>query len=494
MDLKKLLKEPRVIFLIVLIIASLAAIGPHFVPSQGGTLSLETKIIKGLDLQGGVRALIALDNATDEQFQQSISILSNRINYFGLKEMNIRPVIIDNKQYIQLELAGANEAEMRDLLEKQGKFDAYIDREVSLTDGKGILKLGGIDFAVSEKNGAITVGNSTISQNQSLALDVSGTKIDIKYLNRTNNTLVLFAQVYTGADIKQIYRDAQHSNVVQGAGGSWIFQFSIVTSTESAARFSKITQDVPVDFGGIQRSNYLASKIYLYLDDNEMDSLSISSDLKGNFLTQPSISGPGASKQDAVDKMKKLQAILESGALPTKIELVSVADVSPTLGEQFMKVALIAIFAAILVVSFIIYLRYRDPRIVIPILLTSGAEVIIIFGVAALIKWTIDLASIAGILAAIGTGVDAQIVLVDESRQKHEGAEMSLRRKLEQAFFIIVSSGATLIGAMLPLLFIGAGVIKGFAFTTILGVLIGILITRPTFSKILEYVRSESTA
>lgn len=490
MDIKRLLKEPRMVFLIVLIIASLAAIGPHFVPAQGGTLSIETKIIKGLDLQGGVRAIIALDNATSEQFQQSISILSNRINYFGLKEMTIRPVIIDNKQYIQLELAGANEAQLRDLLEKQGKFDAYIDRKVSLIDGKGILKLGGLDFAVSEKNGIITVGNSTISENQSAKIDVSGTQIEIKYQNRTNSTILLFAQVYTGADIKQIYRDAQHSNVVQGSGGSWQFRFSIVTSTDSAARFSKITQDVPVEFTGIQRDNYLASKIYLYLDDKEMDSLMISSDLKGNFLTQPSISGPGDSKQDAVDKMKKLQAILESGALPTKIEIVNIADVSPTLGEQFMKVALIAIFAAILVVSVIIYLRYKDPRIVIPIILTSGAEVVIIFGVAAMIKWTIDLASIAGILAAIGTGVDAQIVLVDESRQK-QAAEMSLRRKLEQAFFIIVSSGATTIGAMLPLLFVGAGTIKGFAFTTILGVLIGILITRPTFSKILEYVRAE---
>ena len=490
MDVKRLLKEPRMIFLIVLLIASIVAIGPHFVFEPGQPATLETRIVKGLDLQGGVRALIALDNATDEQFQQSISILSNRINYFGLKEMNIRPVIIDNEQYIQLELAGANEAEMRDLLEKQGKFDAYIDREISLSGGKGVLKVGGIDFPVSENNGTITIGNSTVSENQTFTLDVSGTKIDFKYQNRTNDTITLFAQVYTGADIKQIYRDAQHSNVVQGSGGAWTFQFSIVTSTESAARFSKITQDVPVEFAGVQRNNYLASKIYLYLDDTETDSLSISADLKGNFLTQPSISGPGDSKQDAIDKMKKLQAILESGALPTKIELVSVADVSPTLGEQFMKVALIAIFAAILVVSFIIYLRYKDPRIVIPILLTSGAEVLIIFGVAGLIKWTIDLASIAGILAAIGTGVDAQIVLVDESRQK-QAAEMSLRRKLEQAFFIIVSSGATLIGAMLPLLFIGAGVIKGFAFTTILGVLIGILITRPTFSKILEYVRAE---
>ncbi len=492
MNFKLLIKEPRIIILAAILIASIIAIGPHFVFEPGQPAKLETKIIKGLDLQGGVRAIIAPDNATPEQLQKSISVLSSRINSFGLKEMTIRPVIIDNAQYIQLELAGASEAEMRDLLEKQGKFDAYIDRQISLSDGKGILKVGGIEFPVSEKDGAITVEGNAVSQNQSFTLDVAGTKIDFRYQNRTNSTVILFAKVYAGEDIMQVFRDAQHSNIVQGDQGQWLFHFSILTSKNSAEKFSKITQDVPVEFAGVQRDNYLTSQIYLYLDEKLIDSLRISSELKGDLLTQPSITGPGESKQDAVDKMKKLQAILESGALPTKIEIVSIVDVSPTLGAQFMNVALKAIFAAILVVSLIIYLRYKDPKIVVPIILTSGAELVIIFGVAALIKWTIDLASIAGILAAIGTGVDAQIVLVDESRQKQE-ANMSLRRKLEQAFFIIVSSGATTIGAMLPLLFVGAGVIKGFAFTTILGVLIGILITRPTFSKILEYERSDST-
>ncbi|VVB61685.1 Protein-export membrane protein SecD [uncultured archaeon] len=490
MDLQKLIKEPRIIILALILLASIVAIGPHFVFEPGQPAKFQTNILKGLDLQGGVRAIIALNNATPDQLQQSISILSSRINSFGLKEMTIRPVIVDNKEYIQLELAGSNEAQMRDLLEKQGKFDAYIDRTVSLSGGKGALKVGGIDFPVSASDNTITVGGNTVSLNQSFTLDVSGTKIDFRYENRTNDTVILFAKVYTGADIIQVLRDAQHSNVVEAAPGQWQFRFAILTSKDSAERFSKITQDVPVQFSGLQRDNYLASKIYLYLDDKQMDSLSIDSGLKGNLLTQPQITGPGGSKQDAIDKMKKLQAILENGALPVKADIVSIVDVSPTLGEKFMQVALIAIFAAILVVSVIIYLRYKDPKIVIPIILTSGAEVLIIFGVAVMIKWTIDLASIAGILAAIGTGVDAQIVLVDESRQKHEG-DMSLRRKLEQAFFIIVSSGATTIGAMLPLLFVGAGVIKGFAFTTILGVLIGILITRPTFSKILEYVRGE---
>lgn len=490
MEIAKLLKEPRMMILLVILLLSVAAIGPHFVFEPGQAAKIDTKILKGLDLQGGVRAIIALDNATSDQFQQSISILSSRINSFGLKEMTIRPVIIDNNQYIQLELAGANEAEMRDLLEKQGKFDAYIDRTVLLSGGRGNLKVGGIDFPVSETDGMLTVGNNSASLNRTFTLDVSGTKIDFRYLNRTNDTAIFFAKVYVGTDILQVFRDAQRANVVQAEGGQWQFRFSILNSKESAEKFSKITQDVPVAFTGLQKENYLTSKIYLYLDDSEIDSLMISAGLKGNLLTQPQITGPGADKADAILKMKKLQAILETGALPTKIDVVSIVDVSPTLGEQFMKSAIMAIFAAIFVVSLIVYVRYQDPKIVLPIMLTSGAELLIIFGVAAAIKWTIDLASIAGILAAIGTGVDAQIILVDESRQKKD-ADMSLRRKLEQAFFIIVSSGATTIGSMVPLFVIGAGALKGFAFTTILGVLIGILITRPTFSKILEYVKSE---
>lgn len=495
MDAKRLIKEPRIIALAVIILASIIAIGPHFVFEPGQPAKIETNIVKGLDLQGGVRAIISLDNATADQFQQSISILSSRINSFGLKEMTIRPVVIDNSQYIQLELAGSTEAQMRDLLEKQGKFDAYIDRTVSLSDGKGTLKVGGVDFPVSLNSGAnfstITAGGNTVSQDQIFTLDVSGTKIDFKYANSTNNSAVFLAKVYAGADILQVFRDVQRANVVQTESGQWQFSFSILTSKDSAERFAKITQDVPVEFGGLQKDSYLASKIYLYLDNKEMDVLRIDSSLKGDLLKQPQISGPGDTKKDALDKMKNLQAILESGALPTKIEIVSISNVSPALGGEFMRTALIAIFAAILIVSLIIYIRYKDPKIVLPIILTSGAEVIIIFGVAGLIKWTIDLASIAGILAAIGTGVDAQIVLVDESRQKIDTA-MSLKHKLKQAFFIIVSSGATTIGAMIPLFVIGAGVIKGFAFTTVLGVLIGILITRPTFSKILEYVRAEN--
>ena len=47
---------------------------------------------------------------------------------------------------------------------------------------------------------------------------------------------------------------------------------------------------------------------------------------------------------------------------------------------------------------------------------------------------------------------------------------------------------ATLIVAMVPLLFAGAGLIRGFALTTIIGFTIGVLVTRPAFASIAEYL------
>ncbi len=117
------------------------------------------------------------------------------------------------------------------------------------------------------------------------------------------------------------------------------------------------------------------------------------------------------------------------------------------------------------------------------------SEVLIILGFAALTNWNLSTLALAGIVAAIGFGVDDQILIIDETRKKEK--KYSIKEGLKRAFFMIFGAGATTIFAMLPILVIGFGVYKeiaGFALTTIIGVLVGILITRPAFSKYVEYI------
>ena len=56
---------------------------------------------------------------------------------------------------------------------------------------------------------------------------------------------------------------------------------------------------------------------------------------------------------------------------------------------------------------------------------------------------------------------------------------------------MIFGAGGTVIAAMIPLMIIGFGLLRGFAITTIIGVLIGILIARPAFGDIVKKIIKE---
>jgi preprotein translocase subunit SecD len=134
-------------------------------------------------------------------------------------------------------------------------------------------------------------------------------------------------------------------------------------------------------------------------------------------------------------------------------------------------------------VGIIVLVRYRKFKISFALLLTAFSELAIILGIASLIGWNLDLASIAGILATVGTGVDQQIVILDEARM---GKETSIKRRMKMALFVVMTAYLTSLVSLLPLYWAGAGLFKGFAFTTIIGITAGVFITRPAFADIIK--------
>ncbi len=268
--------------------------------------------------------------------------------------------------------------------------------------------------------------------------------------------------------------------------------------------------DVPftVSLAGAQRFAKLAdgkagTPVNMYLDGQLVSSPVVSAELaNGVPSTDVEVSGTEASQSAAQTQASSIEAVLESGALPVKVTIEGISSVSAQLGSQFKTGAIIAGFLALLVIAAIVFIRYRNPLLVIPIIITSISELILILGVASVINWNIDLASIAGIIAAIGTGVDDQIIITDEVLKKGVATKRTataLKNKINNAFFIIFASAATLVAAMLPLAYVGfslgatgIGVLSGFAFTTIVGVLIGIFLTRPVYAKFIELLLSKN--
>ena len=148
---------------------------------------------------------------------------------------------------------------------------------------------------------------------------------------------------------------------------------------------------------------------------------------------------------------------------------------------------------AAITVAFVIVARYRSPILVIPIFLTGMSEIVIMLGFLAITQRPIDLASFAGLIAAIGTGIDSEIVITDEILGKSKEAHESLVQRSKTALFIIMTAAFTMIAVMGPILVFaptlpGLEKLYGFAVVAIVGTLIGILITRPAFNKLLQII------
>ena len=405
---------------------------PKIIVSEEKTSNL----IFGLEFTGGTRVLLKPigEDISEDDINNLIDVLSNRLNVYGLSDIKIRSAEDwDGNKYVLVELAGVTQDEVRDLISQQGKFEAKIGDVVVFNGGNN----------------------------------------DIPYVCRDDGTC-------SGIRSCEDYQD----------GSVCEFEFSITLSNTAAAKQAELTSQLAVV--NEDGRGYLELPLDLYLDGELVDSLRISESLKGQATTQISISGSGTGAsqdlaiENAYQEMKSLQTILITGSLPFDIEIAKMDTVSPVMGEIFLNNMLLVAGLAIVAVALVILIRYRKIKFVLPVMGTLICELFLILAFAGLVKWNIDMAAIAGILAAIGTGVDHQIVIIDEAVNGKKGSRMSDRMK--RAFFIIFAAFFATVAAMLPLWNAGAGLFRGFALTTIAGATIGVLLTRPAFASFIEAI------
>ncbi len=443
------------------------------------TAPIDTTNIKfGLDIKGGVRAILEPNQSTNATIQQIISTLETRINFYGLRESVFRPIYHEGKGFIEISIAGGTVDELKSLIESQGNFEAKIPFEIPISGNSAVIKLDK-DYGISVENSSILVGGKSMAPGDSFSLAGIGITFNGLEAGRINLT----STVFDGEDVLTVFLDPQRTRIEKVDDG-YRWNFGVQLSASGAQRFAYVTSNINTRTDG-----YLEAPIVFYLDGELIDSLNIASTLKGRAETEIQISGGADTSSEASKEMAKLQSILRSGALPTTVEIVQLDAVSPTLGAGFLKNAIIASLVALLGVVAVVAVRYKKPKLVLPMMLVSISEIIIVIGISVLIKWTIDLAAIAGIIASVGTGISDQIIILDRTLRKEEEYEETLHEKVKKAFFVVFGSAGTIIAAMLPLMFTGFGILRGFALITIIGVLIGVLITRPAYGVIVEHLQ-----
>ena len=361
------------------------------------------------------------------------------------------------------------------------------DIRVRVVDNKYILiDLAGMDVATAQ--------------------DVVGKpgKFEIRIQADNNQTIhVLYGDAVASVDIPQGDRS-----------GGWGVPFTL--SEEGAAVFQKAA----VDAGAVKNPD--AHPISMYLDKDEVFSAPLAAELAGSLSKVPvrTLEARVGSGDAGSTKAKELYIHLREGALPVNVAIVGSGQVSAALGKQFKIQMVIAGLIALLAVAAMVFYRYREKRIVLPMVATSFSEVVMMLGIWSLggiwFGWQLDLASLAGIIMVIGTGVDQLVIITDElirggeavpaasdrsiKERAAEAAEKSgvgkavaasskvYLGRLSRAFSIIIGAAATTAVAMLPLLYMGFGALTGFALIIIVGVILGTAIARPAYGRIIGHI------
>ncbi|MDO5847307.1 MAG: preprotein translocase subunit SecD [Methanocorpusculum sp.] len=477
-----IIRDPRVIIALVLLVASLCAIFIPFTANYNGT-----NLQFGLDLEGGswIQLEFQADVVTiseDSDVNKVADSMSKALDC-TVKAIDRNKIEVD-KKFTQDELRSAVAAAGGTFISSSPGVGSETADSVKRTLESKVNSLGTNDVKVN-----ILTGLGGVAQY--VRIEMAG--VDMKQAQEIVGKQGLFEiRIQTAGDQTEhvLYGDSVIAvqNPTKTTSGVWGVGFSLDNNG------AQLFRQACIDTGAT--TNPSAHNINMYLDGEEVYSAPLSPDLASSISQSPvnSLSASTGTGDQGYEKAKELEVHLRAGALPVEVKIAGSGSTSAVLGDYFKVICIVAALAALAAVALMVYLRYREPLLVIPMVLTNMTEIVILLGVAVFIQ-QLDLAAIAALIAVLGTGIDQLIILTDEVI--HEGlvpAKALYMKRLKRALIIIITSAATVIIAMFPLIIMDLSTLKGFAIINILGILIGVIITRPAYGKIvMEIMANKKT-
>jgi preprotein translocase subunit SecD len=261
----------------------------------------------------------------------------------------------------------------------------------------------------------------------------------------------------------------------QGAGG---WQVELQMTTEGAKKFA----DSTTKLSALESPN---DQFAIVLDGVVISAPSVNEAILGGSAV---ISG-----SFTADEARALAQVLKYGALPVGLEVDEVQQISPTLGSDQLQAGLIAGGFGLLLVTVYLLLYYRALGVIAVVSLVAAAVmtylVFVILGRG--IGFTLTLSGVAGAIVAIGITADSFIIYFERIRDEiREGKR--LRVSIDQGWIrarrtILAADFVSLLSAAI-LYFLSVGSVRGFAFTlgliTFVDIAVAFLFTRALVTKL----------
>ncbi|MGE3726641.1 MAG: protein translocase subunit SecD [Candidatus Sericytochromatia bacterium] len=250
----------------------------------------------------------------------------------------------------------------------------------------------------------------------------------------------------------------------------WIIEFEF--NSEGAKKFGDLTTEL------------VGQPLGIFLDDKLVSAPNVNTPITGGSGL---IEG-GFTAEDA----KKLAIQLKAGQLPVPLSMVENRTVGPTLGQEAVEKSFMAGMAGLIVVVFFMLWFYRVPG--------AMANISLIFysalnmAVFKLIPVTLTVPGIAGFILSIGMAVDANILIFERTKEELRMGKSifnAVESGFQRAFSSIFDSNTTTLISCAVLYYFGTGLIRGFAVTLAIGVIISmftaITVTRTIMRVVVRF-------
>jgi preprotein translocase subunit SecD len=430
----------------------------------------------GLDLRGGSQLTLqvlpagSITRVEKEQLEAVKDVLERRINGLGVAESTLQTV--GNDQLV-LQLPGeqdpsraakvlgttallefrqqkpGSEKEFRSLLPLKRQVEAVLRQrrgEAASADPNQpppVLSPEDLRKALISLGLTVPEGSTEVQQLEQLEQEV----------NRRMIALYGPAEL-TGKDLTGAGR------VQQASGTAW--DVTLNFNREGGDKFASLTK-------ALAGTNRVLGIV--------LDGRSISEATVGDQFKVAGITGGAASITGnfTAEEARDLEVQLRGGSLPLPVKIVEVRTVGPSLGAANIRRSLVAGLAGLALVGLFMAVVYRLPGVVSVVALSLYS----LFNLAlyAMVPVTLTLPGIAGFILSVGMAVDANVLIFERVKEELRGGNTLIRSidtGFSLAFSSILDGHVTGLISCAALFVLGTGLVKGFAVTLAIGLLLSL--------------------
>jgi|TARA_Y100000589_G_scaffold115647_1_gene109665 preprotein translocase subunit SecD len=440
----------------------------------------------GLDLRGGSQLTLEVQPAGEitaigaEQMEAVKAVLDRRVNGLGVAESTLQTVGDDQ---LVLQLPGVTDPTRAAdvlgstaLLEFRAQKDGTLEEVQSLRELRAQLLSVLSTRSEAEESELDPVALEELAKRQK-ELGLQGTaKSETEQLEqllaRTNREILdrFEPTAFTGKQLVSAGRQQQQN------GTGW--EVTLSFNAEGGEKFAELTQSI----AGTRRL------LGIVLDGELISEASVGPQYKAAGISGGTASISGNFTAEAA---RDLEVQLRGGSLPLPVEILEVRTIGPSLGAENVRRSLIAALSGLVLVGLFMLLIYRLAGAVAVMALSLYA--LFNLAVYALIPVTLTLPGIAGFILSIGMAVDANVLIFERIKDElRRGNTLirSIETGFSEAFSSIVDGHLTTLISCAALFFLGTGLVKGFAATLGIGVLLSLFTALTCTRTLLRFLMS----